>query len=162
MLRRLMSRKKNFVLDVAAWAAFHAATGYAAHRLREEHLAGNGWLLRRRAFERDGRWYRDTARIHEWKDLLPEAGDLFPGGISKRHLPGTDEPGLRQFAEETRRAELGHWWALCCGPVFVLWNAPLASTLLVGYGVVVNAPFIVVQRYNRFRTLDVIERRFGP
>jgi glycosyl-4,4'-diaponeurosporenoate acyltransferase len=66
---------------------------------------------------------------------------------------------LRLFARETRRAELAHWWAMCCGPLFVLWNPPLAAVLLVAYGVFVNLPFIVVQRYNRARLQGLLERR---
>ena len=62
--------------------------------------------------------------------------------------------GLR----ETRRAELAHWWALWCSPLFLLWNPPLAAALLVSYGVLVNLPFIAIQRYNRFRTEALIER----
>jgi glycosyl-4,4'-diaponeurosporenoate acyltransferase len=46
-----------------------------------------------------------------------------------------------------------------CGPVFVLWNPPLAAGLLVGYGVVANLPFIAIQRYNRLRIQALIERR---
>ena len=66
---------------------------------------------------------------------------------------------LRLFARETRRAELAHWWAMCCGLLFVLWNPPLAAALLIGYGVVANLPFIVIQRYNRFRIHALLERR---
>ena len=89
---------------------------------------------------------------------MPEAGAIFQGGISKRHLPGRDVAGLQLFVRETRRAELAHWWAMACGPVFVLWNPPLAAGLLVGYGVLINLPFIAIQRYNRFRLLALIER----
>jgi glycosyl-4,4'-diaponeurosporenoate acyltransferase len=48
---------------------------------------------------------------------------------------------------------------MCCGPLFLLWNPPLAAGLLVGYGVVANLPFIAIQRYNRFRIQPLIERR---
>ena len=41
---------------------------------------------------------------------------------------------------------------------FLLWNPPLAATLLVTYGVLVNVPFIAIQRFNRFRTLPLLER----
>ena len=92
------------------------------------------WLFRARRFERDGRFYRDTLHIHRWKDALPEAGALFPGGMSKRHLPPADRGGLERFAVETRRAELGHWLAAAGGPLFALWNpAPIAVVMLV-YG----------------------------
>jgi glycosyl-4,4'-diaponeurosporenoate acyltransferase len=148
----------TILVDVIAWGVFHAATGYAAHRLNESRLSREGWLLRPRRFETGGRWYRRRLRIHRWKDKVPEAGDLFRGGISKRQLPSHDAAGLEMFVRETRRAELTHWWAMCCGPLFVLWNPPLASALLVGYGLVVNLPFIVIQRYNRFRTQSLLQR----
>lgn len=146
------------VADVLAWGLCHALTGYAAHRLGDERLGREGWLLRPRAFEADGRFYRDRLAIHRWKDRLPEAGALFPGGMSKRALPGRDAVGLRLFVRETRRAELAHWWAMACGPAFVLWNPPSASVLLVAYGVLVNLPFVLIQRYNRLRCRRVLDR----
>jgi glycosyl-4,4'-diaponeurosporenoate acyltransferase len=159
MLRLLMPQSATIVADVIAWGVFHAATGYAAHRLDDDRLSRDGWLLRPRRFEAGGRWYRRRLRIHRWKDRVPDAGDLFRGGVSKRHLPAYDVAGLQLFVRETRRAELAHWWALSCGPVFVLWNPPLAAGLLVGYGVLANLPFIVIQRYNRFRIQSLLERR---
>ena len=151
MLRLVMPQTLTVVVDIAAWGAFHTLTGLAVHRLDDRRLARDGWLLRQRGFEDGGRWYRRRLRIHRWKDRLPEAGDLFRGGVSKRQLPSHDTEGLQLFARETRRAELGHWSALCCAPLFVLWNPPVASGLLVAYGVAVNLPFIAIQRYNRFR-----------
>jgi glycosyl-4,4'-diaponeurosporenoate acyltransferase len=162
MLRLVMPQWLTILVDVVAWGVFHAATGYAAYRLGDDRLRRDGWLLRPRGFEARGAWYRRRLRIHRWKDRLPEAGDLFRGGMSKRRLPARDVAGLEMFVRETRRAELAHWWALSCGPVFVLWNPPLAAGLLFTYGVVVNLPFILIQRYNRFRTralLDKLARR---
>ena len=159
MLEMHLSSTQTIIADVVAWGVFHSVTGYAAHRLDDRRLARDGWLLRPRAFEVGGRWYRRRLRIDRWKDRVPEAGDLFRGGVSKRQLPSYDAAGLRVFVRETRRAELAHWWALGCGPVFALWNPPLAAVLLMGYGVLVNLPFIAIQRYNRFRTEPLIERR---
>ena len=159
MLRLLMPQWLTVLVDVLVWGLCHAATGYAAHRLSAERLSRDGWLLRPRRFEAGGRWYRRRLRINRWKDRLPEAGALFQGGVSKRQLPALDADGLRLFVRETRRAELAHWWALACGPLFLLWNPPLAAALLVTYGVAVNLPFIAIQRYNRFRTQALLERR---
>jgi glycosyl-4,4'-diaponeurosporenoate acyltransferase len=158
MLRLVMPQALTIVVDVVAWGVFHSATGYAAYRLDDSQLSRDGWLLRPRRFEAAGRWYRRWLRVHRWKDSLPEAGSLFRGGISKRHLPSRDVAGLALFVRETRRAELAHWWAMWCGPIFVLWNPPLAAGLLVLYGVLVNLPFIVIQRYNRFRIITLTER----
>ena len=159
MLRLVMPQGLTIAVDVLAWGVFHTVTGYAAHRLDDERLRRDGPLLRPRRFETGGRWYRRRLRIDRWKDRLPEAGGLFTGGMSKRSVPTLDRSGLELFARETRRAELAHWWAMACGPVFVLWNPPLAAGLLVGYGVAVNLPFIAIQRYNRFRIQAVLERR---
>ncbi len=158
MPRLVMPQALTIVVDIVAWGVFHALTGLAAHRLDDSRLSRDGWLLRQRRFEDGGRWYRRRLRIHRWKDRLPEAGDLFRGGMSKRQLPAYDVAGLATFARETRRAELAHWWALFCGPLFVLWNPPLAAALLVTYGVLVNLPFILIQRYNRFRIDALMDR----
>ena len=159
MLRLVMPQGLTIAVDVLAWGAFHSATGYVAYRLDERRLSRDGWLLRPRRFETTGGWYRRRLLIHRWKDRVPEAGALFRGGVSKRHLPASDIPGLLLFVRETRRAELAHWWAMSCGPLFIAWNPPLAAGLLVGYGVLANLPFIVIQRYNRFRIQALLERR---
>lgn len=142
--------------NVMAWAVIHAGSGYVVHRLPLHRLQRDGWLLRPRPWEDSGRWYVRALRIRRWKDHLPEAGALFAGGISKRHLGATD---LDRFVAETRRAERGHWLALAWSPVFVLWNPPSGLVLMVTYGVVVNAPFIAVQRYNRQRAQRLLTRR---
>jgi glycosyl-4,4'-diaponeurosporenoate acyltransferase len=138
--------------NVLAWAVVHAGTGYAAHRAPERWLQEDGWLLRVRRGER--RLHR-VLGVRRWKDRLPDAGALFAGGISKRHLPAT----LETFVRETRRAELAHWWALAAVPVFALWNPPIGVVLMVAYGVAANCPCILIQRYNRARTGRILERR---
>lgn len=159
MLRLVLPQTLTIAVDVVAWGVFHATTGYAAYRLDESRLSRDGWLLRPRRFETGGRWHRRWLRINRWKDKVPEAGALFRGGVSKRHLPAYDVAGLELFARETRRAELAHWWAMCCGLTFAGWNPPLAAGLLFGYGVLANLPFIMIQRYNRFRIQALLERR---
>ena len=44
------------------------------------------------------------------------------------------------------------------GPLFVLWNPPPIAAVMVAYGVLVNAPFIAIQRYNRARVSRVLRR----
>jgi glycosyl-4,4'-diaponeurosporenoate acyltransferase len=137
-------------VDVVAWGLVHAGTGWYVHRLPLDRLDHDNWLWRGRAWERDGRVYERLA-IRRWKDRLPDAGDLFPGGVSKRRLPSTGAAGLARFAAETRRAELGHVLAAVAGPLFLLWNPLPVAVVMVAYGLVVNLPFVAIQRYNRLR-----------
>lgn len=144
--------------DIVAWGLIHAGTGYVAHRLPLSFCERETWLTRPRWFERSRRLWR-VLRVHQWKDRLPEAGDVFRGGVSKRHLPSRDDDGLLAFAAMTRRAEMGHWMAAAASPVFVLWNPPWIAIVMLAYGFGVNAPFIAIQRYNRLRVDAVMGRR---
>ncbi len=145
----------TLLANVAAWAVIHTGSGYYVHRLPLERLRHDGWLLRPRRWERQGRTYQRVLRIRAWKDNLPEAGAFFSGGVSKRALTGSLAGGLPRFVAETRRAERGHWLAVAAGPLFALWNPPSGLGLMVAYGVIVNAPFIAVQRYNRLRAMSL-------
>ena len=90
---------------------------------------------------------------------MPEAGALFAGGISKRHVTAVEQGGLERFVVETRRAELGHWLAAAPGVLFVLWNPPAVVPIMIAYGLLVNLPFIAVQRSNRIRASRVLRAR---
>jgi len=147
-----LSAVGTLVADVLGWAVVHSGTGYAAHRLPSARLQADGWLLRVRSFEPA---LHRRLGVRRWKDRLPEAGALFPGGVSKRHLPAS----IELFVRETRRAELAHWWAIAASPVFALWNPPFGVVLMVAYGLAVNAPLIVIQRHNRVRAQRLLRRR---
>jgi glycosyl-4,4'-diaponeurosporenoate acyltransferase len=146
------------LIDAGVWASWSALCGYLAHRIPPSRLSRDGWLLRIRRFEANGRFYEGWLRIKRWKDRLPEAGNLFRGGTSKRRLPDHDREGLQRFAVETRRAELTHWLILAAAPWFFLWNPWWLGLAMVGYGIVANVPCVAIQRYNRARLLRMILR----
>jgi glycosyl-4,4'-diaponeurosporenoate acyltransferase len=137
------------LVDAAVWAGWGTAVGYVAARLPDERFAADGPVTRIRAWERDGRAWERT-RVRSWKDGLPELGSLF-GGRSKRRLAASGWRGLEELAIETRRAETVHWAAALPAAVMPLWNPRWVSAIMAGYAVAANAPFIVVQRYNRAR-----------
>lgn len=149
----------TLLANVMAWALIHTGSGYLVHRLPVDRLQRDGWLLRPHRIEAGGRFYTRVLGIRTWKDHLPEAGALFSGGVSKRSLTGDLAGGLDRFVVETRRAERGHWLALCGGPIFALWNPLSGLVLMLAYGVSVNVPFIAVQRYNRQRVQRVLAGR---
>lgn len=147
------------VLNIALWASAQVLSGYLAHRLPVSSLQRDRGLLRLRSFEDDGRWYERRLRIGRWKDRLPEAGAFFDGGVTKRQLPGRTAGGVERFAVETRRAELAHWGSFACLPFCLIWNDALGVALMCTYGLVVNLPFIAIQRYNRGRTDRILRAR---
>lgn len=146
-------------VSCVAWAVIGVISGYGLHRVAVTRFDHDTWLTRLRPFEDDGAWYQRHLRIRAWKDRLPEKGDLFRGGFSKRHLPGRSSEQLRRFVAETRRAETVHWVNLGSGPLFLLWCPPLLGAVMVVFGVVAHLPFVLVQRYNRGRLERVLRRR---
>jgi glycosyl-4,4'-diaponeurosporenoate acyltransferase len=146
------------LIDAGVWATWSALCGYAAHRLSPARLSRDNWLFRIRRFEAGGRFYERWLRIRRWKDRLPDAGELFRGGVSKRRLVAHDRGRLERFAAETRRAELAHWLILAAAPWFLLWNPWWLGLAMVGYGIVANVPCLAIQRYNRARLLRMILR----
>lgn len=147
-------------VNVIAWGIAHSATGYAAHRLPDRWCDRDNWLTRLRHPQRTERLCR-LFGVQRWKDALPEAGALFAGGVSKKHLMGTTDESLRQFAGLTRRAEMAHWMAFLVSPIFALWNPLPIAVVMVVYGALINAPFIAIQRYNRVRVMRILSRRGG-
>lgn len=146
------------VVGSATWAGLSFAVGYLAHRAPVARFDHDSWLTRLRTWEAGGRVYERRLRIRTWKRWLPEGGDFYEGGYSKRHLHTRDRAVLARFAVETRRAEVTHWVLLACSPLFLLWNRPLVAALMALFGVVANLPFIVVQRYNRARLSRLLGR----
>lgn len=141
----------------ASWMAFGLASGWVANRWSAASCARDGWLTRLRPWEDDGRWWEHTG-VRRWKSLLPEAGDFYEGGMSKRCLPGRSPELLGRFAAETRRAERVHWLNAAWGTSFVVWAPATIALAMIAFGVVVHAPFIIVQRYNRGRVLRTLRR----
>lgn len=145
-------------IDAVAWCAAQVGAGYAVHRLDDDWLDSDCWLLRPRSFEVDGRFYRTTLRVHRWKRFLPEGGTVF-GDFDKRALRGWAPTDLNRYQRETRRAELAHWLAIGALPLFVLWNPPMLWPAMALYAAAVNVPCIASQRYNRLRISRVLARR---
>lgn len=146
-------------VSVAAWLITCFGVGRWAVSWPDDRLDRNGPFTKIRQWERDGRFWIRHVRVLRWKDRLPEAGAFFSGGRDKRHLPDPQVDGLRTFRRETVRAERVHWCILWSGPIHLVWCRPLLGACMVAFGILFDAPFIVVQRTNRGRIDRILRRR---
>jgi glycosyl-4,4'-diaponeurosporenoate acyltransferase len=140
------------------WAATSVVVGAVAARWSIERLSVPGPVTRLRGWEDDGAWWQRHLRVRRWRDALPEAGSFF-GGYSKRHLRSRDTADLARFRCETVRAERVHWLLMGSSLLHLVWCRPAVWAGMVAFGVVANAPCIVVQRANRGRLERLLERR---
>jgi len=145
-------------LSSATWFLVSLLVGWRAVRWPPARLEP-GPVTHLRAWERSGATWQRLLRVRRWKDAIPEAGDLFAGGRSKRHIGGRSTADLDGYRRETVRAERVHWLILASTPLHALWCRPPLFAGMVGFGVLFNAPSIVIQRYNRGRLERVLARR---
>ena len=142
--------------DAVVWGVWCVLAGWYQARRPLDAFRRAGPVTRLRRFERDGGWYERWFRVRAWKDHLPEAGTWF-GGVSKSHLPpGDRRTSLERFAAESLRAERTHWTVAALTPLFAIWNPFWFFLANVGFALAINAPCIVVARFNRARIAALV------
>lgn len=141
------------------WFLVSVVVGKWASRWPAERLARTGPVTTLRPWERQGVTWQRHLRVARWKDLVPEAGGLFAGGVPKRRIRSRSTTDLHRFRRETIRAERVHWLILASTPVHLVWCRPTVAAGMAVFGVAFTAPFIIIQRYNRGRLDGLIARR---
>ncbi len=110
------------------------------------------------SWEKDGRIYLKF-RIQYWKDKLPDMSRYITTVFRKKITVMRSPDYLQDLIAETCVAEAVHWGLVFVSPVYmVLLDGPLGSVgaLLFALG---NLPFIVIQRYNRPRLVQLMLRQ---
>lgn len=145
------------------WMFFHLFISLGLIKLPDRYLMTDhplDSLFKERAFEKNGRFWRNVFNVHRWKDKLPDGASLFHAGYKKKTLQKNDLPTISTFIKETKRAELTHWLLLVPAPFFFLWNPIWAGWVMIFYALLANVPFILIQRYNRIRLTRIKVNKF--
>lgn len=152
----LLTGAEAVALNIAAWVGIHLSVSLLTSRMDGRSICRFNWMWNEKSAEESGRLY-ERLMIKRWKDRMPEAGGLFPGGMSKKHLHAAKD--MERFVLETKRGELSHWMQLFAFLLFFIWNTP-GSVLINGlYAACFNLPFIMIQRYNRIRLNRALSKR---
>lgn len=109
-------------------------------------------------FEKYGKFYADKFKIKIWKDILPQ--HIGKGGFSKKHLRSTSKEYIDYFIMETCRGEWDHRMNCLYFIVSFSVNSILPGFVFSVLVILFNIPFIIIQRYNRFR-LQELRRRIN-
>ncbi|WP_270182102.1 glycosyl-4,4'-diaponeurosporenoate acyltransferase [Alkalihalobacillus sp. CinArs1] len=136
------------VTNVFAWLAIHVCISYFCLRVPDSFY--ESFIVRNRIKSFEASLY-ESLKIKYWKTILPDGGGVFRGGFRKKELKALTVAYVSKFIVETKRAEINHWILIPPSLLFFFWNPPLVGWIMVGYALVVNIPFIMIQRYNRNR-----------
>lgn len=148
------------LLNIGIWFIIHMSVSISLLFLPKNLFLTNSlfkFLFNSYDWEKRGQFYDIVFLVKKWKDKLPDGASLFNLGYRKKHLHSSNKKDIEEFIMETKRAELTHWLIMLLVPLFYLWNPSWSAWINVVYGVSINAPFIVIQRYNRPR-LERIKR----
>lgn len=116
-------------------------------------------ILHSHAWEKNGDFYQQFFDVKKWKDRLPEMGDNSPSQLRKNHMNNSDPMYLYIFILETVRAEMCHGLAFIFGILTLMKNNEVAGQFfLLLYIVLINIPFVIIQRFNRPRLEHLLER----
>lgn len=108
--------------------------------------------------EQRGNLYR-RLYIHKWHNHVPDMSRIFRGWMPPKRLEaGVDSAAVEVMVQETCVAEFTHV-ALCVTGLAVLWiwPGPGGAALYVLY-VLGNLPFILIQRFNRPKLVQLMEK----
>ncbi len=117
-------------------------------------------LYVKKSWERDGKFYTKKLKIKKWKDILPQ--HVGKNGFSKKHLDkdeGLSEEYIKQFIMETCRAEWNHTMCALFSFISILINPIFYGMVFAIVPIIINAPFIAIQRYNRIRLDKLLARK---
>lgn len=117
------------------------------------------WQFRERAFEKSGNIYQHIFKVKSWKGHMPELGDFVKSIFPKKQIIKLSREYLSRFALETCRAEFTHWCIIFSSLIFNLWNGAAMSIFMIILAIVLNFPYIVIQRYNRPRILTILAQK---
>jgi len=108
------------------------------------------------AWEKDGKVYEKIG-VRKWKKITPDMSKYIRRAFPKQGSMMRDAAFLRRLLAETCSAEIVHWGLILFCPVFpiLMEKYGYLSMLLFNIG---NLLPIIIQRYNRPRVLQIVQR----
>lgn len=146
------------VYAVLYTAVLAVLSHYVGQSLPRRWFHPDRFPFRAWAWEKDGSVYRRLG-IQQWKDLVPDMSKILPDMVPKRvDLRETADNAMR-LVQETCVAEAVHaaLMVLAVGIVLLCPNRWGVAIALFD-ALLLNLPYILIQRYNRPKLLRLAER----
>ena len=111
------------------------------------------------SFEQGGKLY-EKLRIKKWQNRLPDMSKILPFLMPpKRMTAKMDTDTLERMLQETCVAEFIHWLLFVGGfGLCRILPHPWGLAAALAYNLLGNAPYILIQRYNRPRLRRLYDR----
>ncbi len=128
--------------------------------LPEKWFRADSFPYRSYAFEKDGRIYDRLFGIRVWQHRAPDMSKIIPGLMPAKKLDAPNLARLSLMVRETCIAEFTHTALSLLGlHCLRLWPGVGGAAVALVYILLGNAPFILIQRYNRPRLIKLMKKR---
>lgn len=154
----IFSKLKILKVNLIIFLIFSLVVSFVAEKLPAGLYSYHNWLYKVRKWEKNGAFYEKIFIVKKWKCRLPEISDFVKSRFAKKHLKNNSRDYLYRFVTESCKAEFTHWIIILSSLLFFFWNDAVSALLVVFIAVLLNLPYIIIQRYNRPRLLRLLKK----
>ena len=149
----------KFFVCVIYLIAIGILSNPAAKLINRDNIDYTKFPYRSYSFERGGKIYEKIG-IRFWKDKVPDMSAVLKHLIKKEvRFKSSAADVLRQI-QETCVAEITHHTLIILSlPMLIYWKSKWAFLCEAIYILLLNLPFILIQRYNRPRLIALYQRK---
>ena len=147
------------LLKCAMYCAVAGTVGFFLGRLISKYpMKPDKGLFRCYEFEKNGALY-EKLNIHKWQSKVPDMSRILPFLMPPKNLSGNYGERLPIMIRETCVAEITHITVSILGlPCLRIWPGMGGVTVTAIFILLLNVPYILIQRYNRPRLIRLYRK----
>lgn len=149
--------QKTFMSNLITLMIFSIIITYLSNITPTGIYSRTNWLFRERKWEKNGEVYQQWVKVRHWKKFLPELGDFVKSVFPKKQIKDFSKDYLELYLMECCKSEMTHWCIILSSLLFSLWNELPDAIVIFVIAIILNMPYIIIQRYNRPRIIEAVE-----
>lgn len=154
-----LSHLKRFAVNLGIFAFISVIITFLSVLLPKYYYNYKMWLYRERKWEHGGKLYESKFKVKKWKVCLPELADFIKFIFPKKFIKEFSTDYMSKYLMESCRAELTHWCIIFSTVVFLIFENTETFIYMFFIAFIANIPFIIIQRYNRPRILNIMKHK---
>lgn len=132
-------------------------THYIGEAIPRSAIDVNSFPYKQYAFEKSGKIY-SILKVRSWKARLPDMSKVMRDMLPKAVPYGATSKDISDLVRETCVAEfIHHLLNILYSGIYFIWGGKLGLALYIT-AILLNLPYIIVQRYNRPHLAELEKR----
>ena len=155
----LSSFMKKFAFNLFVFLISSIIVTLISTKLPDRYYNYRNWIYKERKLEKNVEFYQQMFKVKRWKKHMPEIADFINSVFSKKSIKEFDNAYIEKYLLESCRAEFAHWCIIFSSVMFLFYAGTAAFIYMFLISVLIDVPFIIIQRYNRPRILHIMKRK---